>query len=73
MIALIGLVVTAALFLLALQQAFLGEPGERWSGLSDLGRRELVALVPLIALTVALGVYPRLALDLISAASWLTA
>jgi len=70
-IALIGLVVTAALFLLALQRAFLGEPGERWAGLRDLGARELAALVPLIVLTVALGVYPRLALDLISAAAWL--
>jgi NADH-quinone oxidoreductase subunit M len=71
-IALVGLAVTAALFLLALQRAFLGEPGERWSVLRDLGGRELAALVPLIVLTVALGVYPRLALDLISAASWLT-
>jgi len=70
-IALIGLVVTAALFLLALQRAFLGEPGERWARLHDLGPRELGALVPLIVLTVALGVYPRLALDLISAAAWL--
>lgn len=71
-LALLGLAVTAALFLLALQRAFLGEPGDRWSGLRDLERRELVALVPLVALTVALGVYPRLALDLISAGSWLT-
>jgi NADH-quinone oxidoreductase subunit M len=70
-LALLGLVVTAALFLLALQRAFLGEPGEAWRGLPDLGGRELGALVPLIALTVALGVYPRLALDLISAAGWL--
>jgi len=70
-IALLGLAVTAALFLRALQRAFLGETAERWRGLRDLGARELAALVPLIALTVALGVYPRVALDLISAASWL--
>ncbi|UJA21816.1 NADH-quinone oxidoreductase subunit M [Thermoleophilia bacterium SCSIO 60948] len=69
--ALLGLVVTAALFLLALQRAFLGETSDRWAGLRDLGARELGALVPLIALTVILGVYPRLALDLISAGSWL--
>ncbi len=37
----------------------------------DLGRRELGALVPLIVLTVALGVYPRPALELISAGAWL--
>ena len=71
-LALLGLAITAALFLLALQRAFLGDPGARWGGLRDLGGRELAALVPLIVLTVALGVYPRLALDLISAASWLT-
>jgi NADH-quinone oxidoreductase subunit M len=71
-LALLGLAITAALFLLALQRAFLGEPAEAWRGLRDLGGRELAALVPLIALTVALGVYPRLALDLISAAGWLT-
>lgn len=70
-VALLGIVVTAALFLLALQRAFLGEPGERWLGLPDLGARELAALVPLIVLTVALGVYPRLALDLIESSAWL--
>jgi NADH-quinone oxidoreductase subunit M len=70
-IALLGLLVTAALFLRALQQAFLGEPDERWSRLPDLRRRELIALVPLVVLTVALGVYPRLALDLIDSAAWL--
>jgi len=71
-LALLGLVITAALFLLALQRAFLGEPADAWRGLRDLGGRELAALVPLVVLTVALGVYPRLALDLISAAGWLT-
>jgi NADH-quinone oxidoreductase subunit M len=70
-VALLGIVVTAALFLLALQRAFLGEPGERWLRLPDLGPRELAALVPLIVLTVALGVYPRLALDLIESSAWL--
>jgi len=70
-LALLGIAVTAALFLLALQRAFLGDPDERWLRLPDLGARELVALGPLIALTVALGVYPRLALDLIESSAWL--
>jgi NADH-quinone oxidoreductase subunit M len=61
----------AGLFLLALQRAFLGATPERWSGLPDLGARELVALAPLVAFVVALGVYPRLALDLISSGAWL--
>jgi NADH-quinone oxidoreductase subunit M len=70
-VALLGILVTAALFLRALQRAWLGETPERWLRLPDLGRRELAALVPLIALTVALGVYPPLALDLIESSAWL--
>ncbi|MEO7197119.1 MAG: NADH-quinone oxidoreductase subunit M, partial [Solirubrobacterales bacterium] len=70
-LALLGIIITAALFLLALQRAFLGETPERWLRLPDLGRRELLALVPLLALVVALGIYPRLALDLINSGAWL--
>ena len=70
-LALLGLIVSAALFLLALQRAFLGDTDERWIRLPDIRGREVVALVPLIVLTVALGVYPRLALDLIDSGSWL--
>jgi NADH-quinone oxidoreductase subunit M len=70
-IAVVGIVITAALFLLALQRAFMGEPPEPLSRLPDLSRREVIAVAPLVALFVALGVYPRLALDLINSASWL--
>ncbi len=62
---------TAALFLRALQRAFMGETPEPLRRLPDLRRREVVAVAPLVALFVALGVYPRLALDIISSASWL--
>jgi NADH-quinone oxidoreductase subunit M len=71
-VAALGIVVTAALFLLALQRAFLGETPERWARLPDLDRRERFALGVLLLFVVALGVYPRLALDLISAGAWLT-
>ena len=70
-VAVIGIVITAALFLLALQRAFLGTPPERLRGLPDLQRREALAVIPLVILFVTLGVYPRLALDLIDSASWL--
>ncbi len=70
-VVLVGIVITAGLFLRALQQAFLGETPDRWRKLGDLRARELTALVPLIVLTVALGVYPRLVLDVIDAGSWL--
>jgi NADH-quinone oxidoreductase subunit M len=67
----LGIVITAALFLLALQRAFMGDTPEPLRRLPDLDRRELIAVVPLVALFVALGVYPRIALDLINSASWL--
>jgi NADH-quinone oxidoreductase subunit M len=70
-VALLGIVVTAALFLLALQRAFLGETEKRWLSLPDLSRRELAAIVPLIVLVIALGVYPPLVLDLIESSAWL--
>ena len=70
-LAVVGIVITAALFLLALQRAFMGEPPEGLTRLPDLSGREVVAVAPLVALFVALGVYPRLALDLIDSASWL--
>ncbi|MFP5362223.1 MAG: NuoM family protein [Thermoleophilia bacterium] len=68
---LLGIVITAGLFLRALSLAFLGETPERWRSLRDLGARELAAAVPLVILTIALGVHPRLALDVIDAGSWL--
>jgi NADH-quinone oxidoreductase subunit M len=67
----LGIVVTAALFLLAFQRAFLGETPEQLRRLPDLRRREAIAIAPLVALFVVLGMYPRLALDVIDAASWL--
>jgi len=70
-VAVVGIVITAALFLRALQRAFLGETPDALRELPDLSRREVVAVAPLVALFVALGVYPRLALDLIDSASWL--
>jgi NADH-quinone oxidoreductase subunit M len=70
-VAVLGIVITAALFLLALQRAFMGETPDALRGLPDLSRREVIAVAPLVALFVALGLYPGLALDLINSASWL--
>jgi NADH-quinone oxidoreductase subunit M len=70
-VAVLGIVVTAALFLRALQRAFMGDTPAPLRDLPDLHAREVVAVAPLVALFVALGVYPRLALDVIDSASWL--
>lgn len=66
-----GIVITAALFLLAFQRAFMGDTPEHLRGLPDLDRHEAAAVGPLAALVIALGLYPPLALALIDSGAWL--
>ena len=68
-IGLLGIVITAALFLRMLQRVFLGPLPERWSGWTDLGRWELAALVPMLVLVVVIGVVPSWLVDVINSAS----
>ena len=65
-VGLVGIVITAALFLRMLQQVFLGPLPERWTGWPDLGWIERVTLGALVALIIAIGVAPALVLDLIA-------
>lgn len=68
-IGLIGLLVTAALFLQLLQKLFLGDlPAER-RGFPDLRAAERATLGTLLGLTIVIGVYPRWLLDLIDTTS----
>jgi len=64
-VALLGLLVTAALFLWALNRLLLGEPGRLSAHVSDLRPSELAGIVPLLGLALLLGVLPRPMLDLI--------
>jgi NADH-quinone oxidoreductase subunit M len=66
-IAALGIVVTAGLYLRAIQVAFLGEPHEEWMGIKDLNAREGLAAAPLLILVVLIGVAPFLLLDVIHA------
>jgi NADH-quinone oxidoreductase subunit M len=68
-VALIGVLVTAALFLQMMQRMFFGETPDRLSSFRDLDRREVVSLAVLLVLVVALGIYPTWLLDLITPAS----
>lgn len=63
----LGIAVTAGLYLRAIQVAFLRKPSGDRVGMKDLGRRELLAVVPLLVLTVLLGVAPFLVLETIHA------
>ena len=64
-VGLIGIVITAALFLRMLQKLFLGPLPERWAGWSDLGRVETTALAVLLIFVIVIGVAPAWLLDVI--------
>lgn len=64
-IGLLGILITAALFLGMLQQLFFGDLPDRWSGFKDLARVEVGVLLVLLALVVAIGIYPSWLLTLI--------
>jgi NADH-quinone oxidoreductase subunit M len=73
-IAVTGILITAGLFLLALQRVFLGPerlpdaPGTP-RPFPDLHASETAAIVPLLALATVIGVLPRFLLDVIEPAS----
>jgi len=66
-ISILAIVVTAGLYLRAIGLVFLGEPGTEWLKMPDLDRREVAVLVPLIVLTILIGVAPSWLLDVIHA------
>lgn len=68
-IGLVGLVVTAALFLQMLQRLFFGELPASRNDFTDLSRVELVVLAVLLGLVLVLGIYPTWLLVLIDSAS----
>jgi NADH-quinone oxidoreductase subunit M len=73
-LAVTGILITAGLFLLAVQRLFLGPlripdaPGSPRS-FADLHRSETAAIVPLLAVATVIGVLPRFLLDVIEPAS----
>lgn len=73
-IAVTGILITAALFLLALQRLFLGPlrvpdaPGTS-RPFADLRPSETAAIVPLLALATLIGLLPRVLLDVVDPAS----
>lgn len=64
----IGIVLGAAYLLWMLQRVIFGTLPEQYAGLSDLSALELLALAPLVALTVWIGVAPRPFLAVIESA-----
>jgi NADH-quinone oxidoreductase subunit M len=53
-----AVILTAGYILWTIQRVFLGS-SERWKGLPDMDLREVVIGVPLVVLTVAMGIFPQ--------------
>ncbi|OGR89890.1 MAG: oxidoreductase [Elusimicrobia bacterium RIFCSPHIGHO2_02_FULL_57_9] len=66
-IGVLGILTTAAFFLRMIEKVFLGPMNNKWTGMSDMNARELASVVPLTVVTVALGFWPRWALDFMNA------
>jgi len=65
----IGIIVTATFFLKLIKDVFLGVFNPRWEGLlRDMNARELLTTVPLVVLTIVIGVYPSWLLDMMAPA-----
>ncbi|NUP80054.1 MAG: NADH-quinone oxidoreductase subunit M [Nonomuraea sp.] len=65
----VGILITAALFLRVLHRVFLGAPGELTPQVTDVRPRELAAIAPLLVLSLLIGLYPRPLLDVIEPAA----
>jgi NADH-quinone oxidoreductase subunit M len=63
-----AVVLTAGYLLWTLQRMFLGPPNEKYLKLPEINGRELFTLVPLAAIVLVLGVYPKAILQLQSPA-----
>lgn len=69
LLALPGILITAALLLRAFQRVFTGSTENRSTGFQDLDRRETIPLVILMGLSVAIGVIPGPLLAIIQPAA----
>jgi NADH-quinone oxidoreductase subunit M len=63
LISVVGIVLTAAYLLWAMQRVFLGKLNEKYKDFSDINAREVLCQAPLLFLCILLGVLPFLLLD----------
>jgi len=71
-IATFGIILAALYILIPVQKALHGPTTAGNENLPDLNRREIVAITPVIALIIALGFYPKPALEIINPAAQVT-
>jgi NADH-quinone oxidoreductase subunit M len=63
LISVIGIVITAAFLLYAMQRVFLGKLNSKYAGYSDMNAREVFCQAPFLFLCVVLGVFPFFLMD----------
>jgi NADH-quinone oxidoreductase subunit M len=63
LISVIGIVLTAAYLLWAMQRVFLGPLNKKYEGYPDITFRETFSQAPLLFLCIVLGVFPYFLLD----------
>jgi NADH-quinone oxidoreductase subunit M len=59
-VSVLGLLITAAVLLTVIQKVFTGPAPERWASFADLHSSEQLALAPVLALMLVLGLVPQL-------------
>ena len=62
-ISVLGIIITAGYFLYMIQRVLLGPLNKTWSDITDINRREIFTLAPLMILMIGIGVYPLLILN----------
>lgn len=65
---LIGILITTAMFLWTIQRVLPGKIAPEWAKLPRLNAREIVTLLPLVALIIILGIFPGPLVAIMSAA-----
>jgi NADH-quinone oxidoreductase subunit M len=68
-LAMLGLLVTGIYVLKAIRKTLHDQLNPRWQGIQDISWREAWALIPLMVLMLATGIWPRWVLDVINAAA----
>jgi NADH-quinone oxidoreductase subunit M len=73
LISVLGIVITAAFLLYAMQRVFLGKLNDKYKDYGDMSAREVFCQAPFLFLCVALGIFPMFLTDWMSASisSWL--
>ena len=59
----LGILLAAAYLLYMIQRVLLGKLNPKWVHVTDINRRELFTLVPLMILILLVGIYPKIALQ----------